>query len=202
MHKLLEFLKSLFKWPDIEPNPLPEPIKPAQSLAWGKKVSPEFRAKVRLIAQDLGVQADHQMAIIAFESARTFSPSVKNMAGSGATGLIQFMPKTAIGLGTTVDRLAAMSAIEQLEWVHKYFLPYKGRMKTLSDMYMAVLWPAAVGKPDDYVLFDRKTRPTAYRQNAGLDTNKNGQITKFEAAAKVYQMLEEGRAKANLWVET
>lgn len=202
MRKLLEFLKTLLKWPDIEPSPLPEPIKPAQSLAWGKKVSPEFREKVLSIAKDLGAPADHPMAIMAFESARTFSPSVKNMAGSGATGLIQFMPKTAIGLGTTVDRLAAMSAIEQLDWVHKYFLPYKGRMKTLSDMYMAVLWPAAVGKPDDYVLFDKETRPTAYRQNAGLDANKNGQITKREAAAKVYQMLEEGRAKANLWVET
>lgn len=204
MKQLLEFLKGLFKWPDIEPRPQPDPkpVKQANTLAWGKRVSPEFRAKTILIAKDLDVPPDHQMAIMAFETARTFSPGVKNMAGSGATGLIQFMPKTAVELGTTVDRLARMSAVDQLDWVHRYFLPYKGRMKTLSDMYMAVLWPAAVGKPDDYVLFDKATRPTAYRQNAGLDANKNGQITKFEAAAKVYQMLEEGRAKANLWVES
>ncbi len=39
------------------------------------------------------------MAAMAFESARTFSADIVNKA-SGATGLIQFMPKTAEGLGT------------------------------------------------------------------------------------------------------
>lgn len=168
----------------------------------GNRVSAEFRAKVEAIASRLSVDPNHLMAIMAFESGRTFSPSIKNMAGSGATGLIQFMPRTAIGLGTSVEQLAGMTAVEQLDWVEKYLQPYRGRMKTLSDIYMAVLWPAAVGKPDDYVLFDSKTRPTAYRQNAGLDTNKNGQITKFEAAAKVYQMLEDGRSAKYLWVES
>ena len=32
--------------------------------------------------------------------------AVKNAAGSGATGLIQFMPRTAQGLGTTTAKLA------------------------------------------------------------------------------------------------
>lgn len=198
--KLIELLGRLFG--RVPPTAPETPPAPKKTLAWGNRVSQEFREKVTRIAQNLGVQADHLMAIMAFESARTFSPSIKNMAGSGATGLIQFMPRTAIGLGTSVEQLAGMTAVKQLDWVELYFQPYSGRMKTLSDMYMAVLWPAAVGKPDDYVLFDRETRPTAYRQNAGLDANKNGQITKFEAAAKVYQMLEEGRAKANLWVES
>jgi soluble lytic murein transglycosylase-like protein len=37
------------------------------------------------------------MACMAWESGRSFRPDVKNMAGSGATGLIQFMPTTAAG---------------------------------------------------------------------------------------------------------
>src|SRR5690606_13319282 len=115
-------------------------------LAWGNRVSAEFLAKVEAIASRLSVDPNHLMAIMAFESGRTFSPSIKNMAGSGATGLIQFMPRTAIGLGTSVEQLAGMTAVKQLDWVEKYFQPYRGRMKTLSDIYMAVLWPAAVGK--------------------------------------------------------
>lgn len=198
LKKLIELLGSLFGRHDPAPT---MPQAPKKTLAWGNRVSQEFRAKVEAIASGLSVDPNHLMAIMAFESGRTFSPSIKNMAGSGATGLIQFMPKTAVGLGTSVEQLAGMTAVEQLDWVEKYFQPYRGRMKTLSDIYMAVLWPAAVGKPDDYVLFDQSTRPTAYRQNAGLDANKNGQITKFEAAAKVYQMLEEGRSSLNLWVE-
>lgn len=197
--KLIELLGRLFGRHD--PAPI-TPQAPKNTLAWGNRVSQEFRAKVEAMGGRLGVDPNHLMAIMAFESGRTFSPSIKNMAGSGATGLIQFMPRTAIGLGTSVEQLAGMTAVKQLDWVEKYFQPYRGRMKTLSDIYMAVLWPAAVGKPDDYVLFDRETRPTAYRQNAGLDANKNGQITKFEAAAKVYQMLEEGRSKTNLWVQS
>lgn len=197
MKRIIEWVLTLFKWPDVEP----QPATPKRTLAWGNKVNAAFREKLESVAYSLGIVPDYLMAVIAFETAGTFSPSVKNMAGSGATGLIQFMPKTAIGLGTTVDRLAAMSAVEQLDWVEKYFRPYKGRMKTLSDVYMAVLYPRAIGKPDDYVLFDKETQPTAYRQNAGLDTDKNKRVTKFEAAGKVYQMLQEGRAEANLWVQ-
>lgn len=199
MKAFIDWLLSLFQRVPAKNEPVLT-IEPTVKLAWGNKVTPAFRAEVFDIGDELRIAPDHIMAVIAFESNRTFSPSVKNLAGSGATGLIQFMPATATGLGTSVEDLAQMSAVEQLEWVRQYFRPYKHRMKTLSDVYMAVLWPRAIGKPDDYVLWDKETRPKTYRQNAGLDVNKNGAITKFEAASKVYQMLEEGRAPANRWV--
>lgn len=119
-----------------------------------------------------------------------FLPNARNMAGSSGTGLIQFMAATAKGMGTTTSALAAMSALEQLDWVEKYFQPYKGRMKTLEDLYMAILWPAAVGKEPGYVLFRKGT--LAYTQNDGLDVNNNGLITKQEAAAKVRETLNAG----------
>ena len=132
------------------------------------------------------------MACMAFESGETFSPSIKSAAGSGATGLIQFMPSTAEDLGT--KELASMTAEEQLDYVEEYFKPYKGRLNSLEDLYMAILWPKAVGKPSDYVLFrkDDPKHPRIYLQNKGLDFNKDGVITKAEAAKMVRKKLVEG----------
>lgn len=175
----------------------PEKAAPELSggLAWGAKVSPTFRERVRWIAADLELDPDDLMACMAWESGRSFRPDVKNMAGSGATGLIQFMPSTARGLGTSVEALAEMTAEDQLNFVWKYFAPQKGRLKSLADVYMCILWPKAVGKPDDYALF---TGGVAYRQNAGLDTDKDGKVTKREAARKVMGLLEEGRRPGNI----
>ena len=66
-----------------------------------------------------------------------------------ATGLIQFMPKTAEGLGTSTEELSKMSRSEQLEYVDKHFeTNLKGRLGDeggdISDLYMSVLFPAAV----------------------------------------------------------
>jgi hypothetical protein len=161
-------------------------------IAWGAKVSPQFKQKVIQMCSMLGCNPDHLMAAMAFESAETFSPSIKNKV-SGATGLIQFMPATAKGLGTTVEALAAMTAVEQLDFVLKYFLPMKGRMKTLSDLYMAILFPIAVGKPEDTVLFKKPS--IQYQQNAGLDADDDGIVTKTEAAAMVDAKLQKGLGK-------
>lgn len=129
---------------------------------------------------------------MAWESAETFRADIKNAAGSGATGLIQFMPSTALSLGTSTTKLARMTPEDQLNYVYKYFKPYKGRLKTLDDVYMAILWPKAIGKDPHTALWDRATKPTTYRQNAGLDANKDGRITKAEAAYKVRQKLTKG----------
>jgi hypothetical protein len=69
-----------------------------------------------------------------------------------------------------------MTAIDQLDFVEQYLLPFKGRMSSLSDVYMTILSPAAVGKPDSPVLFSSPSR--AYTQNAGLAVC--GKTGKFE----------------------
>jgi hypothetical protein len=173
------------------------------SLAWGAKVSPTFRDMVRRIAQSLQMPQDGAswlMACMAWESGRTFSPSVVNAAGSGAVGLIQFMPATARSMGTTTDALKQMTAEQQLSYVLRYFDPYRGKLQLLSDCYMAILWPAAVGKSDSTILWDKDTRPTTYRENAGLDGDHNGQITKAEATARVHDCYVEGLRPINVGV--
>jgi Transglycosylase SLT domain len=164
-------------------------------LAWGAKVSPEFKSKVISTAAQLGIDPDWLMSCIAFESGETFSPSVKNAAGSGAVGLIQFMPQTAALLGTSTEDLAGMTAEKQLDYVARYFRHWAGKVKSLADLYMVILWPAAVGQPDYYVLFDRDdpNHPKRYLQNRGLDFNGDGKIVKQEAAAGVMEKLVKGR---------
>lgn len=151
-----------------------------------------FNDKVIAISTRLKCDPNHLMAVMAFETGEKFTPDVKNAAGSGATGLIQFMPATARGLGTTTAKLAQMTAVDQLDFVEAHFKSVVGSraMPSLSDVYMAVLLPAAVGKLDSHVLFREGTR--AYDQNRGLDKNRNGRITKAEAAGKVQDKLELG----------
>lgn len=174
-------------------------LPPLEPLAWGAWVTPLFRDQVRIMARRLGGAAtpSDYMACMAWESGETFDPAVRNLAGSGAVGLIQFMPATARGLGTSSDALARMTALEQLGWVERYFQPYRGKLNSLADLYMAILWPAAIGKPLDHVLWDKASRPTTYRQNAGLDTDKDGAITKREAVAKVAAKLAKGLLPGN-----
>lgn len=158
-------------------------------LAWGKKVSAPFARKVIELSGELQCDPSHLMAAMAFETGETFSPSVINRV-SGATGLIQFMPATARSMGTTTESLATLTAEEQLDYVARYFAPYSGRLRSLADVYMVILWPKAVGKPDSYVLF--KGASKAYAQNRGLDIDRDQQVTKAEAAKKVRDKLARG----------
>lgn len=159
------------------------------AIAWGKRVSPALKADVIAMCAALKVDPNYMMAAMAFETGRTFSPSIQNPV-SKATGLIQFMPKTAANLGTSTAALATMTANEQLYYVEKYFAPYAGKLNSLEDVYMAILWPRAVGKAASFVLFAEPSR--AYAQNKGLDANSDGAVTKAEAADKVRRLLTEG----------
>lgn len=175
----------------------PEVFYREEKVCFGAVLDDSFVKAVDEMRKRLGWQThqlNHILACMAFETGGKFSPSIKNLAGSGATGLIQFMPRTAKGLGTTVNQLSEMTAIEQLKYVEKYFKPYAKRITTLPDMYMAILMPKYVGKPSSTVMFNTGT--TAYRQNSGLDQNKDGKITKREASRKVREYLKKGMSSS------
>lgn len=176
----------------------PTPPTPAQPLAWGAKVSPELRERVRLTGRDFNFDPNWLMACMAFETGRTFSPSKKNPQ-STATGLIQFMEATARGLGTTTAALAKMTVEDQFDYVWLYFrdrIKERGPITRLTDCYMAILNPVAMGKPDSFPMWVKGSQ--AYAVNAGLDANKDHQITKAEAGAKVHALLAEGLRPENV----
>ncbi|MBZ9603314.1 DUF2272 domain-containing protein [Phyllobacterium chamaecytisi] len=165
----------------------------AMQIAWGKVLDPALKAKIIEVAQGLQCDPNHLVSAMAFETGQTFSPKIQNRI-SKATGLIQFMPTTARDLGTSIEQLAGMNAVRQMDFVAKYFERFTGKLRGLSDVYMAILWPAAVGDSDSTTLFARGS--VQYSQNSGLDVNSDGIITKGEAASKVQAMLDKGLGMA------
>lgn len=189
--------------PPAQPPVTPPADKP---MAWGAKVSPVFRDRIRWLVKDLDIgpapgkpEPDWPMTWIAFETGRTFSPTIKN-PGSSGTGLIQFMDKTAReDLGTTLAHLRSLSAEDQINFVWKYLrnrIRERGPIRRISDGYMAILMPAFMDDPEEAVIFPPGSKN--YFANKGLDTNKDGAITKAEASAKIYAMLAEGLKPENM----
>lgn len=170
-----------------------------------RHVTQEFIQGVENMAQRLGTRPEYIMAVMSFETGGTFDPAIRN--GIGATGLIQFLPSTAQGLGTSTNALARMSSTEQLRFVEKYFDQpnFRGRLGSLEGLYTAVLSGRARQNSED-VLFTRGTR--AYEQNP-LDWNNDGRITAGEAitpvAARMYggvravqqRLVDQGYVPAN-----
>lgn len=160
-------------------------------LAWGDRLTAEERSAFLALCDSIQLpDASMLSAAIMFES--EWKPYAHNPS-SDASGLIQFMPRTATGLGTTVEAIRAMSRIEQFALIRRYFAPYIGRIQTIADCYMAILWPAAIGKPDDWPLFAASDdNAKAYMLNRGLDINRDGTVTKAEATARVETLYEQG----------
>ncbi len=141
-------------------------------------VTPDFIKGVEKMAERLETKPEYILAAMSFETGGTFDPSIQNPIG--ATGLIQFLKGTAAGLGTTTAKLKIMTAVEQLEFVGKYFKPFKGKLGSLEAVYTAIL-SGSPKKPDD-VLFRAGT--LAYKLNP-LDWNRDGKITAREATTIV-----------------
>ncbi len=139
-----------------------------------------FVDKAKGVAQRLGVKPEWLFAIMQNESG--MDPKAYNKNG-GATGLIQFMPSTAKGLGTTTDALRNMSAEQQLDYVEKFYKPYAGKLHNGADMYLATFYPLALSKGNDFVMGSERSQSmvnTIARVNPAFDLNKDGQITKQE----------------------
>lgn len=144
----------------------------------------DFMFKVQDIAVKLKIPVDALMAVIELESAGTFSPSITNSLGY--TGLIQFGKVAAREVGTTRDQLRAMNACEQMDYVYLYLKKYVNRMKTLSDIYLAIFFPAAIGKPDDWVLHSRNLAPEKVAiWNPLFDINKDQKLEVWEIKKKL-----------------
>lgn len=134
-----------------------------------------FTNKVNEIAGKLKVNPNWLMQVMYSES--RINPQAVNPY-SNATGLIQFMPSTATALGTSVLALKNMTAIQQLDFVYKYFLPYTGKMSSYYDVYAATFFPAMIGKPDSWVLQTSSLSAALIaKQNPAININKDGQIT-------------------------
>jgi hypothetical protein len=140
-------------------------------------------------AKSIDVPVDWLATIISFETGGSFSPTQLNHAGSGAFGLIQFLPSTAAGLlgldsTAAADAGKAMSFAEQLQkMVVPYFKNFGTKFQSLQDLYLAVFYPAAMNKSPDAVIGSAPSK--TYTQNAGLDRDGKGYITKNDVTAAI-----------------
>lgn len=145
---------------------------------------PEFLAKVKRIANNLNCNYKDLLAVMNAESGIKTTAVNKS---TNATGLIQFMPKTAQGLGTTVEELKKMTPVEQLDYVEKYLTQTKRQAGFSSDkqlsggeLYALVFRPAKAKTG----IFATKGE-AAYKLNSALDLNKDGKVTMSELGKRV-----------------
>lgn len=143
----------------------------------------EFAEKVNNISGELRIDPNWLMFVMWFES--KLNPQAVNPI-SGATGFIQFMPSTARSLGTTTNVLRHMSNVQQLDYVLAYLRPYKGRMKRWIDVYLAVFYPKAMGKPDFVITSD-----IVAKQNKIFDINKDLDISVKEIESVLRKIIPE-----------
>ena len=159
----------------------------------------EFEQTMRNVSSLLGINPNWLMMVMWNES-RLNAQAVNKQPGdsdnpltrtaSRATGLIQFMPDTAIRLGTTTKALYSLSAIDQLNYVYKYFKPWSGKIKDYFDLYIITFFPVALGKPDDYILQTSKLSAALIaKQNPFFDVNKDGKITVGEIKRRMYESI-------------
>ncbi len=129
----------------------------------------EFLNNVNKYAQEKGIKASDLLSVMAAES--RIDPTAVNKV-SGATGLIQFMPDTAKGLGTSTEELRKMSRSQQFEYVKKH-LDRAGLKSGSSggEIYAKVFLPGRKGE----VL--TKQGENYYEANKGLDVDKSGDIS-------------------------
>lgn len=127
---------------------------------WGSELSCSERKKVLEVCsalwgeKDKTQKASELMSVIHLETNKTFNPAADN--GAGYSGLIQFSNKSASDVNTTRAELKKMTFVKQMDYVKEYFSRKKGDLKTMTDLYLLVLKPNAVGQGanKDFILFD------------------------------------------------
>lgn len=155
------------------------------------KLSDDKILKVISVSTELGINPNWLLAVMYFESAKTFSPSIKN--GIGSVGLIQFTRdktgvnyKTINGKRYLLDDLARMTFIQQMDIVKEYYKEVFRMLKIIKvnsfvDLYLATFFPKAVNQSDNYVFQTSGLSASKIaQQNPIFDKNKDGQITKNE----------------------
>ena len=167
-------------------------------LIYEDKVPASYRSgfikKVKEISSKLQINPNWLMAIMYFETARTFSPSKAN--NIGCYGLIQFCPdrgknyKTINGKQYLMSDIRKMNYSEQLDLVYQYYKSYTGKLKSYTDTYFVTFFPIAIGKPDDWVIQGLGlSAGTIYNANPAFHQVKDGKIRVWEVKKKILEQL-------------
>jgi len=143
---------------------------------------PGFLPEMQTVAARLGTRPEWLLNVMACES--SFIPSARNrLPGQTASGLMQIIEQTAAGLGTTTAAIRRMNPIEQLRIIENYYWPFRGRLNSLADVYLAVFRGFLVDGGSDTVVAPLNSsvkERRVYSLNNSLDLNGDRSITKGE----------------------
>jgi len=140
---------------------------------------PQFWIELRVVAERLQTLPAWLLNVMASES--MFNPTARNgFPGQTASGLLQFIEATARRMGTTTEAIRRMSPAEQLRLVERYLTPFRGRLNSLADVYLAVFRGAVIDGGDTVVVVDSNKERRIYALNKSLDLNGDGRIVKGE----------------------
>ena len=149
---------------------------------------PKFGIELQAIAKRLETDPAWLLNVMASES--LFNPTARNgLPGQTASGLLQFIESTAQRLGTTTEAIRRMDPVEQLRLVEKYLTPFRGRLNSLADVYLAVFRGFIIEGGDTSVvapLGKSNKERRIYSLNRWLDFNGDGRITKGELALAAF----------------
>ena len=152
----------------------------------GDIVDFDFKSKLIHICKNLGIAPEDLMKVMVAESG--LDPKAKNE--SGAVGLIQMTKKGAEFTGTTTEALEQMDAMEQLDYIEKFFAPNAGKMHSVGDVYSANMAPGLKVFGDlDAPIYVEGTEE--YRNNSAMDLDDNGQITQRDLLKWIDRRLED-----------
>lgn len=110
--------------------------------------TPGVQQKLAEVCNKLGCRQTDLLVTIYAES--KFDTKAVN-GSTRATGLIQFMPRTAEDLGTTVQAIYNMSATQQLDLAYQFYKPKAGRFTDVYEFYSYTFVPISIGKPQNWI---------------------------------------------------
>jgi len=155
---------------------------------------PEFyKAHIKVCEEDLKCDPWHLLRVEMSESgvsAIAHNDNPKNLPPDqrfNASGLLQFMPATMSGMQfhpelTPASRAAEfrkLSATQQVEYVRRYLLPYRGKLVSTAACYVSTFLPADIdlaGDPEAVLVQKGGRRGWAFDANATFDANHDLKI--------------------------
>lgn len=151
---------------------------------------PGFITELNAASERLKTNPDWLLNVMACES--SFISTARNsLPGQSASGLLQIVESTVRRLGTTTTAIRRMNPVEQLQYVERYFAPFRGQLNSQADVYAAAFRGFIMQGGHDRVAAPLSHAPKelrAYSLNKSLDINRDGRITKGELATVAFSV--------------
>lgn len=141
----------------------------------------KFINKVRNISVNLSINPNWLMMVMYNESG--LNPAIENSIG--CVGLIQFCPdgsglnyKTLNGKKYYLSDIKNMGWENQLNLINTYYETKKGKFNSYADLALYTFFPAAIGKPDNWVFESKNnSKEKIAKQNSPMAVPGENYIT-------------------------